>query len=198
MKVFRDSDMIEKLKFHLCLIVAVLFSSCSSKPELIKFDDRLLSLSYPKSWITHEYPNQLFSISKYGKFNAMIFKYNPNLSVYVDDTVSLFEYYGSYNFIDFYERLKKDNLENKNTSFLNEFVFTKNNTEIKVIALKISNKSKNYLQILYCFESFENFVTIVCNDNYSEPNQELQSIIASLEIPENKQVIELLPEVVLQ
>ena len=99
--------MIEKLKFHRCLLVIILFNSCSSKPELIKFEDRLLSLSYPKSWITHEYSNQLFSISKHGKFNAMIFKYNPNLSVYVDDTLSLLNYYGAYNFGEFCKKVKK-------------------------------------------------------------------------------------------
>lgn len=190
--------MIEKLKFHLCLIVVILFSSCSSKPELKKFDDRLLSLSYPKNWITHEYPNQLFSISKHGKFNAMIFKYNPNLSVYVDDTVSLLDYYGTYNFHVFCEKVKKYRLENKQTYFLNEFHFIKNNTKINVVTMKIVSGSKNYIQRLYCFESFDSFVTIVCTDNYNEPDQALEDIITSLEIPDNVQVTKLLPEVVLE
>ena len=64
--------------------------------------------------------------------------------------------------------------------------------------MKVVVGSKNYLQRLYCFESFDSFVTMVCTDHYNEPDQALVDIMTSLEIPENKHVITLLPEVVLE
>ncbi len=189
--------MIEKLKFHLLVIVFVSFNSCSSKPEFTKFDNGLFSLKYPKKWAVHDKPTQLLSISRYGVFKELFFAYNPTLVAYSGDSIN-YKKSGIQNFNELYSKTIEAKINEQNIELLDEIEFKRNNTTVHAAMLKITVDSKDYLQLLYFFQYLDYYVTLIATHKYGVPDDELENIISSLEIPEILPIDQFLKEVELE
>ncbi|MEO1052601.1 MAG: hypothetical protein AAFX87_18355, partial [Bacteroidota bacterium] len=102
---------------------------------------------------------------------------------------------GITSFGQFLEGFKQNQINKEEISLEEDFkpVFI-NGTELQLIKYKVQGEFLTFLQSQYCFSSMGQYVSIMLTHEYNNPNNELTSIIKSLEITRSQSLNGLLGE----